>query len=122
MNAALITDTQLKKGLLIYLDACSAKVPAGMPVPLFSGQHDLRMRLILSVGKHRESRRNIRRSVAAVLLVLVLSFSMVMVFSTEARAAVRLWLIKICSDIVEYEFYHTEDDHAYIICTPGSLP
>lgn len=122
MNAALITDTQLKKGLLAYLDACSAKVPAGMQEPLFSVQHDSRMRLILSAGKRRESRRNIRRSAAAVLLVLVLSFSMVMAFSAEARAGFQGWFIKIRKDLIQYEFNHTMDDRAYIICAPGSLP
>ena len=75
-----------------------------------------------SVGARNARHSGLRRSIAAAVLVLAVAFGGVMAFSTTARAVVSNWLKETYSKLVKYEFAHTEDDHAYVICTPGQLP
>jgi hypothetical protein len=60
--------------------------------------------------------------VASIFIVLMLAFGALMAFNEPVRATVINWTINIYNKLVDITFNHSENGHAYIICTPGELP
>ena len=116
------TDEQLKTAIAGYLLAESAALPANAPLPLYSQSHKDRMQDIFAAYRRKTSRRRTRRSIAAALAVLVLSFGILTAVSPTVYAAVESWTLNIYNKIVDYRFSHTSDDHAFLICAPAKLP
>ena len=116
------TDEQLKTAAAGYLKAEAAVLAAGATLPLYSKRHNDRMQHILAAYRRKTSRRRTRRSIAAALAVLVLSFGILTAVSPTVYAAVESWTLNIYNKIVDYRFSHTSDDHAFLICAPAKLP
>ena len=128
MSDAAFTEIQLKNAVALYAQALRMTEPSDVPEPVFSvGFKDrCRQNSALAAGllkdKKRAARRRAFRSAAAVFVILLLSFAALMAFSTPVRAAVIRWYTEVRDKVVQIRFNHSEDDHAFIICTPGDLP
>ena len=122
MTNTAFTDELLKEAIAGYLKAEAAELPENAPLPLYSQAHKERMQSIFAAFRRKDLRKKTRLSIAAALAVFVLSVGMLAAVSPSVYAALESWTLNISNRIVDYRFAHTEDDHAFIICAPGSLP
>ena len=129
MSRADFTEEQLKAAVIAYAEALYAPEPEGVPEHVFSERYEERKRQNIELARKLDAKRRRRaaarkalRSVAAVFVILVISFAMIMTFSQTARAAVLNWFTETYNKIVYIRFNHVEDDHAVLICEPGALP
>ena len=128
MNAAAFTEAQLKNAVALYSQALRTEEPSDVPDPEFSAAFKNRMRensaqaAVMAAQKRRAARRRILRTAAAVIAVFVIALASAFAFSAPARAAVLRWYTEVRDKVLRIRFTHSEDDHAFIICTPGELP
>ena len=116
------TEQELKKAVIIYVDAWENATLDIDQDHVFSERFNRRKKEILERSRRIESRRNMRRNTAAVFLVLILSFSIVMVFSQRAQAAVWNWLVEIYDKLVVYDVNNSDGQRADLLCKPSELP
>ena len=127
-----VTEKEIEKAVDLYVEELLTSFSGTESDHVFSERYEKRKAQIIACGAKPVLRTAssgsrvirpvwLRRSIAAVL-TLVLSLSIVMTFSTTARAAVSNWLTETYNKFVKYVFSHNEDDHTYLICAPGSLP
>lgn len=119
-----ITDKEIEKAVIAYAEEYLGKLSAAPDTHVFSERYEKRRAQIVAFGASpmRQARHRILHSVAAVITVLFMSFCMILAVSPTVRAAILSWTKDAYNKIVYYNFSHTEDDHAYVICAPGSIP
>ncbi len=122
MEQLCFTETELKAGLDLYAKRLCLYDKDQQPEHVFSEWYNSRIASILKKDKARQNRRKVLRAVASFLIILALSFSMIMAFSSRARAYFADWIVDTYDKLVEFTINHTGDDHAVIICAPESLP
>ena len=128
MSTTAFTEEQLKNAVALYAQALQMTEPSDVPEPVFSEgfKHRCRQNSALAAGflkdKKRAVLRRVFRSAAAVLVIILISFASLMAFCTPVRATVIRWYMEVRDKVVQLKFNHSEDDHAFIICTPGELP
>ena len=115
-------EQDLKRAVLAYGDAWCSASPVYDKDHVFSDKYKAQKQAILARAARRKKTRSIVQGFAASFAVLLLSFGMVMAFSQDARATFINWTLNIYNGIADFQFYGAEDDRAYIICDPGSLP
>lgn len=122
MSVAEYTDNDLRLAVAAYCrDLCADETDYD-PGHVFSDLYNERIRKILAVSRRQIHRRRVLHIAASIFIVLMLAFGAVMAFNEPVRATVINWTINIYNKLVDITFNHSEDDHAYIICTPGELP
>ena len=78
---------------------------------------------MLLVSEKRMKRKNRILKIAACFAALIIAFSVACAVSPTVWAAVRSWYVNIVSpDRLIYEFNHEENDHAFLVVRPDSLP
>ena len=122
MSVAEYTDNDLRLAVAAYCRDLCADEPDYDPGHVFSDLYNERIRKILAVSRRQIHRRRVLRIAASIFIVLMLAFGAVIAFNEPVRATVINWTINIYNNLVDITFNHSEDDHAYIICTPGELP
>ena len=122
MEQLCFTETELKAGLDLYAKRLCLHDKDHQPEHVFSEWYNSRIASILKKDKARQNRRKVLRAVASFLIILALSFSMIIAFSSRARAYLADWIVDTYDKLVEFTINHTGDDHAVIICAPESLP
>ncbi len=122
MTKTIFIEEELNAAVCAYGDAWCRACPSPDPGHMFSERYLARKESILALAKTRQNRRRVLHSVASVFIVLVLSLGIIAAASPTARAAVSNWLAETYNKLVKYAFTHNEDDHAYLICAPESLP
>ena len=122
MSRAFFTEAELKAAVYAYGEAWRTSDPSADPGHVFSEIYKSRKAGILSAARKRQAKQRVWHNVAAVFIVLIMSFGIVLAASPTARAAVLNWTVDTYNRIVDYRFYHNEDDHTFLICDPGSLP
>ena len=122
MTKTVFTEEELRSAVYAYGEAWRKSCPSEDPGHVFSELYKSRKTGVLSASRKRQARLRIWQSIASVFIVLVLAFGMVLAASPTVRAAVLNWTVNVYNRIIDYRFYHNEDDHAFLICDPGSIP
>ncbi len=122
MSVAEFTDNDLRMAVAAYCRDLCADDTVYDPGHIFSAFYNERIQRVLAISRRQIRRRRTLRMVASVYIVLMLAFGTVMAFNEPVRAAVINWTVNIYNKLVDITFNHVEDDHAYVICSPGELP
>ena len=78
---------------------------------------------MLSVSERRLKRNRVLLRVAACFAAVLIAFAVAFAVSPAVRAAVRNWYINVINpNELVYEFNHEENDHAFLVVRPDSLP
>ena len=74
----------------------------------FSAQFEEKIRKLKKTAERKASWRKFAKGVVAAVLVVLISFSMLLAFSTETRAAVKIWFRETIGDFTTYSFQESE--------------
>ena len=93
------------------------------PPFVFSEWHTQIMQKMLSRADRKHTAKRVARRTAACLAAALVIFVTACVVSPRVWAAVRSWyVINIGPDQIVYEFEHKENDHAFLVVRPNTLP
>lgn len=109
MIKRIITDEELISAAASVRDAmlCTLPEPEGC-AGAFTAQFEEKIRKAKKAAQRKTAwRRFVRGAVAAMLFVLI-GFSMLLAFSTETRAAVRIWVRESVGNLTTYSFQKSE--------------
>lgn len=115
-----------KDAFISALEEVDNAILAALPAPgecsfYFSDRFEQRMRSVIRRGNHPGIYKTLQR-VACVLLVLLMLFSSVMIFSTDARAAIIGWIKEKYDTFYHYFFPKEDGDVEKIEYTLGWVP
>ena len=89
----------------------------------FSKEYTNNLNRMLCASERRMKRKRMLLRVAACFVALLVAFAAACAISPKVWAAVRSWYVNIVSpDRLVYEFNHEENDHAFLVVRPDSLP
>lgn len=89
----------------------------------FSKEYTNNLNRMLCASERRLKRKRMLLRVAACFVALLVAFAAACAISPKVWAAVRSWYVNIVSpDRLVYEFNHEENDHAFLVVRPDSLP
>ena len=74
----------------------------------FTAQFEEKIRKLKKTAERKASWRRFAKGAVAAVLVVLISFSMLLVFSTETRAAVKIWFRESFGDLTTYSFQESE--------------
>lgn len=118
----MITDEMLAQAAAELADAINASLPAPEECHhQFSAKFERKMKRLIYKTNHPIQHR-ILRSVASILLVILLGFSSVLAVSAEAREAVFGWIREQYKSFYAYFFEGQQVDDGPATYSPGWMP
>ena len=122
-----MTDREFEKELKKAVhEVCLAMAAwdASPAVPYsFSKEYTNNLNRMLCASERRLKRKRMLLRVAACFVALLVAFAAACAISPKVWAAVRSWYVNIVSpDRLVYEFNHEENNHAFLVVRPDSLP
>ncbi len=118
----MITDEMLAQAAAELADAINASLPAPEECHhQFSAKFERKMKRLIYRTNHPVQHR-ILRSVASILLVILLGFSSVLAVSVEAREAVFGWVREQYESFYAYFFEGQSEDSEPVSYSPGWMP
>lgn len=118
-----VSETEIKQAVHRY---CQRAFSADMvmdPPFVFSQEHIQKMRKLLDRADRRRGLKRMMRHAAACVAAVLLIFFTACIVSPKVWAAVRSWyVVHIGPDQTVYQFEHIENDHAFLVVSPGALP
>ena len=74
----------------------------------FSAQFEEKIRKLRKVAERKAAWRRFAKGAVAAMLFVLIGFSMLFAFSTETRAAVKIWFRESFGDLTTYSFHESE--------------
>ena len=118
-----ISEADIKLAVHKYCQRAFSEDLAADPPFVFSGEHISVMQKMLGRADRRRNVKRIMKHIAACIAAVLVILAAACAVSPKVWAAVRSWYINIISpDRLVYEFNHEENDHAFLVVRPDSLP
>lgn len=109
MITRMISDEELVKATALVQAAMLASLPEPEDCTgEFSEQFEVRIDKLKKTAKRKASWRKFTKTAVAAVLVVLVGFAALLTFSTETRAAVRLWIRESFGNVTTYWFQESE--------------
>lgn len=109
MITRMISDEELVKATALVREAMISSLPEPQDCTgEFSEQFEERIKKLKKTTARKANWRKFAKGVVAAMLFVLISFSMLLAFSTETRAAVKLWFKESFGSYTTYWFTETE--------------
>ena len=108
MITRMLSDEELINATALVREAMVSSLPEPQACTgEFSEQFEERIKKLKKMAERKAAWRRFAKGAVAAVLVVLISFSMLLAFSTETRAAVKIWFRESFGDLTTYWFRET---------------
>ena len=109
MITRIITDEELISATALVRDSMLRTLPEPEDCTgEFSAQFEEKIRKLKKAAERKAAWRRFAKGAVAAVLVVLISFSVLLAFSTETRAAVKIWFRESFGSLTTYSFQESE--------------
>lgn len=109
MIKRIITDEELISATALVRESMLYSLPEPEACTgAFTAQFEEKIRKLKKTAERKAAWRRFAKGAVAAVLVVLISFSMLLAFSTETRAAVKIWFRESFGDFTTYSFQESE--------------